>query len=200
MPVLDARRRRVDDLHRDGYGRAGSRPQRGRGGATLGGVRDPSHHFGATLALALEAHVESADADAPPGPVVPAGSTLAWTFSVTNGSNVALVVELHDDRGLVLDCPRDELAPGDTMTCTATSAAAAGAVRHPATAVGTAPGGHTVTAADPTHHEGQEAAAEIPALGTLGAPLLVLLLLAAETRMLRRGRAGSWRGCNLSIE
>ena len=155
------------------------------GGAALGSAPEASHHFGATLALVLEARVEGDDADAPPGPEVPAGSTLLWTFTVTNGSNLPLVVALSDDGGLAPDCPLSELAPGEGMECSAASAAAAGPVRHLATALGTAAGGVTVTAEDETHYEGLDAE-KIPTLGGVGAGLLALLLLAGGLYALSR--------------
>lgn len=156
------------------------------GGVIQGSVADASHHFGVVLALALEALIDGADAQTPPGPAVPAGSALHWTFTVANGSNVPLAVELSDDGGLLPDCPLSELAPGEGMQCTASSTAAAGAVRHLTTAHGTAPGGHTVTAADETSYQGQ-GVVEIPALGSLGAGLMALLLLGGGWLVLRRG-------------
>jgi hypothetical protein len=72
----------------------------------------------------LEKLVNGQDADVPPGPIVPAGSTLVWTFEVTNtGSEPLYDVVVSDDTGLIVSCPASTLAVGAAMTCTATSMA-----------------------------------------------------------------------------
>lgn len=84
-----------------------------------------------TLDLALQAPVSidvekatnGVDADDPRGPFVPAGSTVTWTYVVTNTGAVPLVdVALVDDREGPIDCEIPLLLPGaaQAVTCTLT--------------------------------------------------------------------------------
>ncbi|MFT3860586.1 GEVED domain-containing protein [Micropruina sp.] len=78
-----------------------------------------------------------------------AGSTIAYTFDVTNTGNVTLTsVAVSDPKVGAVSCPVTELAPGASTTCTATYTLTqadidAGTVRNVATATGTAPDGTT---------------------------------------------------------
>jgi uncharacterized repeat protein (TIGR01451 family) len=59
---------------------------------------DPSHHFGANPAIDLEKATNGEDADEPTGPVVPVGSTVEFTYEVTNTGSVELTnVTVRDD-------------------------------------------------------------------------------------------------------
>ncbi|HEY3338144.1 MAG TPA: GEVED domain-containing protein [Propionicimonas sp.] len=93
-------------------------------------------------------------AGAPSGTV--AGSTIAYTFIVTNSGNVSLAsVAVSDPKAGTVTCPVDALAPGASITCTATYALTqadvdAGVVDNSATASGTPPTGDPVTAGDTT--------------------------------------------------
>ena len=61
------------------------------------------------------------DADNAPGPTVPVGSTVTWTYVVTNTGNVPLTaVVVRDDPNGPVPCPRATLAAGESMTCTTT--------------------------------------------------------------------------------
>jgi hypothetical protein len=67
------------------------------------------------------------DANATPGPSIPVGDTVTWEYLVTNIGSVdltAIVVD-DDDPALKVSCPKDELAPGESMTCTASGKAKA---------------------------------------------------------------------------
>ena len=120
--------------------------------------QDPSHYFGQHhAAIRVEQAVDGHDADTAPGPTFPAGAALAWTYVVTNTGDVALTgVQVTDARGVAVSCPKTSLQPGESMTCTGASAAAAGAVASAATAAGTPPCGPAVGDDDPTHYTGQE--------------------------------------------
>lgn len=117
---------------------------------------DPATYIGEALpGIFLEKRVNGNDADTPPGPTVLVGSTLQWTFVVTNIGGAGLTnVTVTDDSGLVVTCPKTALAPAETMTCTAGSTAADGQHQNLATAVGTPPSGPTVSATDPAHYLG----------------------------------------------
>ncbi|MGL5808566.1 MAG: DUF7507 domain-containing protein, partial [Nocardioides sp.] len=86
-----------------------------------------------------------------------AGSTIAYTFLVTNTGNVTLnPVSVNDPKVGPVNCPATTLAPSASTTCTATYTLTqadvdAGSVLNTATATGTPPGGGApVTATDNT--------------------------------------------------
>ena len=91
---------------------------------------DPSHYFGqAAPAITLEKSTEGFDADSPPGPSLPVGGTVNWTYLVTNvGTDPLDSVDVTDDQGVVVSCPGTTLAPGASMTCTASGTVQAGPV------------------------------------------------------------------------
>ena len=66
------------------------------------------------------------DADAAPGPSIPVGAAVTWEYLVTNTGDLELTdVQVEDDREGAVTCPGDALAPGESMTCTATGKAQA---------------------------------------------------------------------------
>ncbi len=85
-----------------------------------------------------------------------AGSTIAYSFVVTNTGNVTLAgVAVADAKVGTVTCPAATLAPGATTTCTATYTLTqadvdAGHVDNSATASGTPPTGAPVTGGDTT--------------------------------------------------
>ncbi len=116
---------------------------------------DPSHYFGENPGISLEKRVNGQDADVPPGPTLFTDSPVSWTYMVTNTGDVALTnVMVTDDHGVVVTCPKTTLAPGESMTCTASGLAAAGQYMNVGTATGTPPTGPDVTATDPAHYLG----------------------------------------------
>ncbi len=103
--------------------------------------------------ITLQKLVNGDDANLPPGPALPLGDAIEWTFVVTNPSQVALIdVEVADDHGLTVTCPDDILSPGETMTCTATGEAAPGVHRNVATATASTLAGWVVEDSDPAHY------------------------------------------------
>ncbi|MCB0906356.1 MAG: hypothetical protein KDB63_04465, partial [Nocardioidaceae bacterium] len=107
---------------------------------------------------------DSTDTTVTPGPAITlvktagvpsgttAGSTIAYTFLVTNTGNVTLTsVGVADAKVGAVTCPATTLAPGASMTCTATYTLTqadvdAGSVSNTATASGTSPTNVTVSA------------------------------------------------------
>ncbi|MFN8195561.1 MAG: GEVED domain-containing protein [Nocardioidaceae bacterium] len=85
-----------------------------------------------------------------------AGSTIAYSFVVTNTGNVTLTsVGVTDPKVGAVSCPATTLAPGASTTCTKTYTLTqadvdAGVVNNTATASGTPPTGAAVTATDST--------------------------------------------------
>jgi PKD repeat protein len=106
-------------------------------------------------AIDVETLTNGEDADTPPGPTVPVGSTVSWTYIVTNTGNVPLEdIVVTDDQGVVVTAPNTALAPGLSMTATAAGTAVAGQYANVGTATGTPPSGPAVTASDPSHYYG----------------------------------------------
>lgn len=122
-------------------------------GATVT-ASDPANYVVQAPAISLEKRVNGNDADTPPGPTVLAGSTVNWTFLVTNTGDVQLTNVVLTDNGTAVACPQSTLAPAETMTCTATGTAVHGLFQNTATVVGTPPGGPQVTAGDPAYYLG----------------------------------------------
>jgi uncharacterized repeat protein (TIGR01451 family) len=72
---------------------------------------DPSHYFGATSSIALEKDTNGEDADAAPGPNIPVGDPVTWTYRVTNtGTSTLLNIEVTDDQ-------LDQAVAGEEITC-----------------------------------------------------------------------------------
>jgi hypothetical protein len=119
-------------------------------------ARDDSFYFGQhSAAIAIDKKTNGEDAAQPPGPTVTVGSTVQWTFVVTNTGDVALTeVVVSDDRAGAVSCPKTGLAVGESMTCTASGAAVAGAQRNIASVTAKPPCGNAVTASDSSHYRG----------------------------------------------
>ena len=136
---------------------------------------DPSHYFGVDASITIEKLTNGVDADDPnagDAPQVEPGDTVTWTYIVTNTGNIGLTnVNVTDDQGVVVTCPMDELAAGESMECEGSGLAQD--VDDPVnenftmglcgntpgilyanigTAQGASPDGTTVDASDPSHY------------------------------------------------
>ena len=105
--------------------------------------------------LSLEKRTNGEDADTAPGPMVLVGSTVTWTYEVTNTGNVTLtnIVVTDDQEGSIGTI--SSLAPGASQTLTKTGTAVAGQYANIGTAT-TTYDEQTVTASDPSHYVGVE--------------------------------------------
>ena len=87
---------------------------------------------GGSTAVDIEKFTKGVDADSGPGPNVNVGSSVDWTYVVTNtgtttiGFNTASGIVVIDDQGETVSCPPAMLAPLESMTCTASGTAVAG--------------------------------------------------------------------------
>jgi len=119
-------------------------------------ARDDSFYFGQhNAAIAIDKKTNGEDAPQPPGPSLNTGTTVQWTFVVTNTGDVSLTeVVLTDDRAGALTCPKNALAPGESMTCSASGPALAGQQRNVAGVTGKPPCGNAVTATNASHYHG----------------------------------------------
>jgi uncharacterized repeat protein (TIGR01451 family) len=127
--------------------------------ATLVEDSDPSHYFGqAAPIVELEKATNGVDADFPPGPILPVGSAILWTYAVTNTSlTLDLIdVQVTDDQGVTVSCPASTLSAGSSMTCTGTGFAQPGQYANLGSVTATIDGlGSPTGASDPSHYFGQ---------------------------------------------
>ena len=113
-------------------------------------------------AIDLETSVAGEDADASPGPIVSPGSALEFHYVVRNTGNVELWgLWVRDDALGTITCPTRHLRPGDTVTCTVTRPAAAGAHASAAEARGWDSVGGEVVDRDRHHYIGATGAPSI---------------------------------------
>ncbi|WP_321418392.1 hypothetical protein [uncultured Methanomethylovorans sp.] len=93
---------------------------------------DPSHYFGSSTAIDIEKYTNGEDADNAPGPYVGIGSTVTWTYNVTNTGNVNLTsVVVSDNMGVIPtyvsgDNGNSILEVGESWIYNATGVATAG--------------------------------------------------------------------------
>lgn len=126
--------------------------------------------------IRVEKATNGQDADGEPGPYVAAGSTVTWTYVVTNPGNVALgSVQVNDDQGVTVTFTGGDtngnglLDITETWTFQATGTATAGQYANLATATGNPveddgsdiPGLENVTDTDPSHYFGVQAAVNL---------------------------------------
>ncbi len=119
------------------------------------------------------------DADTPPGPTLPVGSTAHFTYVVRNTGNIPLTdVTVTDDKGVIVTClsgnPIPLLRRGRSETCTGSATVSPGQYANRGSATGTAPDGNLYGDSDPSHHFGGPR--DIPTISMLGLGLLGLLL------------------------
>jgi hypothetical protein len=68
-----------------------------------------------------------ADANEPPGPSITVGSPVTWQYVEQHRHHQSHRITVVDDRGVSVNCNgQTTLAPGATMTCTATGVATLG--------------------------------------------------------------------------
>ena len=132
-----------------------------------------------TVSISLEKSTNSQDADTAPGPIIPVGDPVTWTYEVTNTGQAYLYnVELYDDElGFLYEFLA--LGPGDTGTIIAQSQATAGQYENTGTVVaygdidGDQIGDVRVEASDDSHYFGGDPGSEptIPLLPTAAIPI-----------------------------
>ena len=125
---------------------------------------NPANYFGDAPAIQIVKFVNGQDADTATGPQVAVGSTLTFTYVVTNTGNVPLAnVAVTDDKlGTITSFTGDTNANGlldltETWTYTATATAQAGQHTNTGTATGqdaNNPPGTTVSDDNPANYEG----------------------------------------------
>jgi len=122
------------------------------GGMTVGDT-DPSHYFGASPTIDIEKATNGYDADTAPGPYVPVGDPVEWTYVVTNTGVFSLrSITVYDSDLGGISCPATNLDLGESMTCTAAGVATADQYENQAVVWATGPRG--VDATDTTSRSG----------------------------------------------
>ena len=122
---------------------------------------NPDNYFGASPAITIVKKTNGTDNDTAPGPTVAVGSTVTWTYLVTNTGNVALSnVTVTDDKTGAVGGPIS-LAVGASTTFTKTGTAVAGQYTNVGTVTGTSPTGSTVSATNPDNYFGSNPAITI---------------------------------------
>lgn len=123
-------------------------------------VRDGAraYYFGlADAEITLEKRTRGEDADQPPGPRIQVGDAVHWTYEVTNsGEGAVEAIEVTDDHGVAVDCPRDALAEGESMVCTAEGTAEPGFYFNVGTVRARSECGNRLVTMDPSHYFGWE--------------------------------------------
>jgi len=106
--------------------------------------------------IRIEKATNGFDADQPPGPQIPPGDPVEWTYVVTNTGTEPLTHVVVTDTVLgAIACPTDTLEPGESMTCTEQGFAAAGCPEQYSNVGlvnGTDPTGKVVRDRDPSHY------------------------------------------------
>ena len=131
---------------------------------------DPSHYFGESGPINIKKYTNDEDADSPPGPFIPVGGAVTWSYVVTTTSNVPLHnIEVTDSEGGVIpvyisgDTNGDDLLTSDeTWIYEATGTAVAGQYANIGNVTGNTPSNQPVTDDDPSHYYG-----EIPETGVI---------------------------------
>ena len=107
--------------------------------------------------IEIEKATNDDDADTAPGPLLIVPQAVVWTYVVTNTGDIALSdISVEDDQGVSVDCGgTDELAAGESMTCTGAGTAEAGPYENVGTVTAkSAPGGVEVEDSDSSHYFG----------------------------------------------
>ena len=124
---------------------------------------DPSHYFGSSPAIDIEKATNGQDADSPPGPDITAGTSVNWSYVVTNSGNITLSnISVTDDQGVLVSCPQSDLAAAESMTCTASGTAQVGQYVNVGLVTGDDPIASQVSDSDSSHYTGVAAPATVP--------------------------------------
>lgn len=130
---------------------------------------NPDNHFGASPGVNLVKLTNGTNNDTPPGPTVPIGSTVTFTYVVTNPGNVPLFgVTVRDDNGTPANMADDfnptfvggdtnsnnQLDTNETWTYTASRIATAGQYTNTGTVTAFGPNESQVSDTDVDNHFG----------------------------------------------
>jgi uncharacterized repeat protein (TIGR01451 family) len=118
------------------------------------GVGEPERVAGP--GVDIEKLTNGIDADDPPGPSIPIGDPVEWSYIVTNIGDVALTsIVVDDDQLGSVTCPADALRAGQSMTCTLQGNAVEGEYRNEGRARAS-DGTNRVSDIDVSHYTGTD--------------------------------------------
>ena len=105
-------------------------------------------------AIDIEKATNGQDADTPTGPQIAVGGAVTWAYEVTNTGSLPLTnVAVSDSDIGAITCPKNTLAIGESMTCSANGTAVAGQYANVGTVTADSSGG-SVNDSDPSHYFG----------------------------------------------
>lgn len=111
----------------------------------------------------IEKSTNGANADKAPGPEIPVGDPVEWTYEVTNDGDTPLTgIVVSDDQGVSVSCPGDSLEAGESMVCSGFGEATEGQYRNVGRVEASGPNGETVSDEDASHYFGLEEDSEEP--------------------------------------
>ncbi len=103
----------------------------------------------------IEKATNGVDADAAPGPTIPVGEPVEWTYRVTNNGNTEVgEIAVTDDQLGPISCPQTTLAAGESMTCVANGTAVDGQYENLGVVEAVGPEGEPLGDEDPSHYFG----------------------------------------------
>jgi hypothetical protein len=126
---------------------------------------DPTKTFNARCqavgpSVAIRKSTNGEDANEAPGPEITIGSTVTWSYLITNDGTVPITqIVVADDRGVTVSCNgQTSLQPGASMTCTGTGIVTVeGQYRNVGTVTAnwtSSTGSGQVSDSDPSHYLG----------------------------------------------
>lgn len=133
------------------------------GGLSVITAQDTSYYFGVTPTITLEKKTNNTIARSPTGPMVLAGSTVNWSYTVTNTGDIALTnVSIKDNNGTpgnttddFIVCSIPTLANNTSQTCSKSGTAIAGQYANIAIVTASPPSPLTqISAQDISHYFG----------------------------------------------
>lgn len=109
----------------------------------------------------IEKATNGQDADNPTGPSIPVGDPVTWTYVVTNDGALPLSnVTVNDSDLGAISCPKNSLAVGESMNCSANGTAVAGQYANTGSVTADSAGG-SVNDSDDSHYFGVAPAIDI---------------------------------------
>jgi uncharacterized repeat protein (TIGR01451 family) len=130
---------------------------------TQASAQDASYYFG-TLPVSIDIQklTNGQDVAQPSALVIPTGSAVQWTYTVKNTGQAPLTgVVVSDDKGVTVTCPKAELQPAESMTCTGSGTAVSGDYSNIGSVVAQTPYGGTVNDSDTSYYQGVSASIDI---------------------------------------
>ena len=105
--------------------------------------------FQAAAQVDIEKFTNGQNADTAPGPSVIVGSTVSWTYVVSNsGSRPLTNIVVTDDQSVTVTCPATTLDAGLSFTCTASGIAQLGQYANIGTVMAEQPDASVVSDSD----------------------------------------------------